>query len=163
MDAEVFPTGVPIRRLCVPEPVRDLIGVTDLRLQRVADARSLSGMSATSSSGLASTSARYSVSDKRNLRIGFGIAVAVYVVFLAGMSAGQHWVTKCVRSHTVNDGPDTVAVCDFRVANERTIDIGTTVRVARHSSHSDRALRAHPIGLGVGACRRPSRWCASYA
>jgi hypothetical protein len=61
----------------------------------------------------------------RNLTIGLGIVLAVYLVFLAGMSAGQHYVTKCVRSHTFEDGPDSVTVCDFRVANGRQIDFGS--------------------------------------
>ena len=64
--------------------------------------------------------------ERRLLLIGLGIAAGVYVVFLLGMSAGQSWVTKCVRSHRVDVGsPDSYTVCDFRVANGRGIDIGT--------------------------------------
>jgi hypothetical protein len=69
--------------------------------------------------------------EKRNLRIGFGIAVAVYGVFLAGMSAGQHWVTTCVRSHTFDSGPDSFTVCDYRVANGKTIDFGSPFALLR--------------------------------
>jgi hypothetical protein len=42
------------------------------------------------------------------------------------MSAGQGWVTKCVRSHTVDAGDGgTATVCNWRVAKGRTIDIGS--------------------------------------
>jgi hypothetical protein len=59
------------------------------------------------------------------VKLALGIAAAVYVVFLLGMAAGQSWVTTCVRSHMVDAGPDSFTVCDYRVTNGKTIDIGS--------------------------------------
>jgi hypothetical protein len=63
---------------------------------------------------------------RKRLGIGLGIGLLVYLVFLWGMSAGQGYVTKCVRSHTFDSGPDnSYTVCDYRVTNGRQIDIGS--------------------------------------
>ena len=63
---------------------------------------------------------------RRRLGIALGIFAAVYVVFLVGMTAGENWVTDCVRSHTEDAGDGGVAtVCDYRVLNGRGVDLGT--------------------------------------
>src|SRR3954452_13293584 len=54
----------------------------------------------------------------RRIRNGAGIFAAAYVVYLWGMYAGEDFITRCVRSHDVDTGPDsTTTVCDFRVLN----------------------------------------------